>query len=162
MTRRQFDAAGNVVEVEETPAEQQGVVGAIGAPVTDPLEMPSRTMRAEEPPMPDWRTTLLANFTAVHVALARWFLRRVLLMPDIDLRTVESNQRTIANQFITIVQRLSEVRVRLAHHEREIPLLGQSRRQFDAQEKVNQRRVETALADVKAEVERRQAPKGPA
>jgi hypothetical protein len=119
-------------------------------------------MRAEEPPVRDWRTALLANLTAVHVAVARWVRRRVLLLPDIDYRTVEANQRTIANQFITIAQRLSEVRVRLAHHEREIPLLTQSRRQFDAQEKVNQSRVEKAMGGVKAEVERRQAPKGPA
>jgi hypothetical protein len=175
MKIRRIDAWGNVVEVESpvgdsttddtaavAHASGTGVVGAIGAAITDPLEMPSRTMRAESPPARDRLTTLLANLTAVHVTLARWFRRRVLLMPDIDYRTVEANQRTIANRFITISEKLSEVRVRLAHHEREIPLLGQSRRQFDAQEKVNQRRVEAAMADVKAEVERRQAPKGPA
>jgi hypothetical protein len=161
MTRKHIDAMGRTVDAPDDP-QASGVVGAIGEPVTDPLELPNSTMRAEEPPVRDWRTALLAHLTAVHVALARWFRRRVLLMPDIDYRTVEANQRTIANQFITIAQRLSEVRVRLAHHEREIPLLAQSRRQFDAQEKVNQKRVDAVLADVKAEVERRQAPKGPA
>jgi hypothetical protein len=144
MTRKHIDAAGRVVEVEDT-ADDQHVVGAIGTPVTAQLE----------PTVRDWKTALLAWWTAKHLKFAFFVRRRILLMGSVDFKKLEDSQRTIALQLNGQARMISEVRTRLAFHEHGLPLLGESRRHYDAQMVINEKRIAERLAGLKAEVVRR-------
>lgn len=122
MKRKQLDVHGKIVEVDEVPAlPTSPVVGSIGAPPT------------AEPSLGLW-SELLLQLAALHIVVAR--LVRKLLLVDIDSH--EANQlreavRTLALQVNGEAKMIAEVRVRLRWHERQVPLLRQSRRRFDAQ-----------------------------
>lgn len=152
MKRKQIDAGGKVVEVD-VPAESSPVVGAIGEPVTNPLEIPPRSARlaAPAPALGPW-DEFLAQLAALHIIVARFIRRRVLLMPDIDMRTIEQNQVVIAEQHVAMSNMIAEVRLRLHHHERTIPMLGESRRRYEANMLIRAKRAEQKAADAIAKL----------
>lgn len=151
MKRKQIDAGGKVVEVDApAPAEQPAVVGTIGEPVTDPLEIPPKATRMAVPPvvpsLGPWGE-FLAQLAALHIIVARFIRRKVLL---IDLDQHEANQMRqvmtmVAQQHHGFSEMMRDVRLRLAHHERTVPLLGESRRRLDAQLTIRQKKIDNDL-----------------
>lgn len=141
MKRKKIDAAGKVVEVE-TPAP----------PADETAVTPIRPLvvetRLPDPPASAW-TNLLANLTALHILVARFIRKRILLI-DIDQR--EANQmrdvmRQVALQLNGEAKMIREVRTRLVWHERHIPLLGESRRRYDAQMRIRDEAKARAAQD---------------
>lgn len=143
MKRKQLDVHGRVVEVN-APTSEPGVVGKIETPVTDhPLEIQSREMRTQEPkPRPPARDRMLVGLLDLHVWAATK-IRRLLLLPNpATLKTIQENQRMIANQHLGLANALADVRLRLRYYERRDLQLGKLRRQFDAEQMIRAKKKE--------------------
>lgn len=131
MTRKRIDASGKVVDdAEAPPPAPSGVVGTIGQSPTPTAETPPASLGL-------WAEMLLL-LAVLHIRVAHFVRRSVLLIPDVDLDVLQRNQEVIAQQHLVMSQMVSEVRGRLGYHEANVPLLGRSRAQYDAQKAVKE------------------------
>lgn len=146
MTRKRIDAGGNIVDAPE-PAPPPGVVGKIEHTVTDALELPPDALRTATPELSFVDRGRLWLFER-HVAAARWFRKRVLLMPDVE--KMQKAQLMVGQQHLGFAEMVRDVRLRLNFYEHDIPLLGRSRSRYEAQQAIH-----------RGKLDREKSPEGP-